>query len=505
MILSKKKVASPKIMGEFKLSHKKKGNLMKSLKKFIIWICKRFSRQQIMQIIIRLIEIIEEDNLESENPQKIKQQYPNYRNFFVDSELPIEFKDESTLDYKTLLKNHLQNIGRSLKPVHPKNIFHRPPERIKCPHCNAPYLYIYYNNGKKCSQYKCKVCKHTFKKYAKERKSKYICPYCGKVMYKWKHNSQFDKYKCGNHNCKFRLKRLTSLSPEERKLRHEKESQFQINYIFTEYHFKPKELQLPEVEQPVINLNKAYCPSSIIGLVLTYYVSFALSSWKTALIMRQVHSVTISHQTVLNYVKTAAFYCHNFNLRNKGSPEHYMAGDETYIKVGGIQNYIWFFMGVKSKRIFAYHLSESRETQHAIIAINEALRNRNIKKRITLITDGNPSYQAGLNYLKTNSDTQLKVTLRNVIGLQNIDKESTYFRPYKEMIERLNRTYKYHVKPGTGYATFNTAFAHLVLFVTHYNYLRPHMALNYSVPIDMQKISSLPNIQNQWMKIISLA
>ena len=75
----------------------------------------------------------------------------------------------------------------------------------------------------------------------------------------------------------------------------------------------------------------------------------------------------------------------------------------------------------------------------------------------------------------------------------------------RQIIERLNRTYKYHLKPGTGYSTFNTAFAHLSLFVTHYNYLRLHSSLGYNTPIHVPELDKVSNIQGRWTKIISMA
>jgi len=43
------------------------------------------------------------------------------------------------------------------------------------------------------------------------------------------------------------------------------------------------------------------------------------------------------------------------------------------------------------------------------------------------------------------------------------------------------------------------------LFVTHYNFLRPHMSLNYLPPIPVQELKALPTIQARWIKILSLA
>jgi transposase InsO family protein len=92
-----------------------------------------------------------------------------------------------------------------------------------------------------------------------------------------------------------------------------------------------------------------------------------------------------------------------------------------------------------------------------------------------------------------------------VIGLKNLDAQSQQFRPFKQMIERLNRTYKYHVQSQNGFASAQGAIAKLVLFVTHYNFLRPHSSLDYRTPIELPELASILTIQGKWAKIISMA
>ena len=94
---------------------------------------------------------------------------------------------------------------------------------------------------------------------------------------------------------------------------------------------------------------------------------------------------------------------------------------------------------------------------------------------------------------------------KKVIGLQNLDAESEEYRSYKQLIERLNRTYKYHVRPAAGFNCTNGAVSLTTLFVTHYNFLRPHMSLQYQPPIPMLELKGLPTIQARWTKILSLA
>ncbi|MFQ6114798.1 MAG: integrase core domain-containing protein [bacterium] len=66
-------------------------------------------------------------------------------------------------------------------------------------------------------------------------------------------------------------------------------------------------------------------------------------------------------------------------------------------------------------------------------------------------------------------------------------------------------TYKYHIQSQNGFGSVKGAVAKLVLFVTHYNFLRPHKALGYKTPIHLPELSGLNTIQGKWVKIISLA
>ena len=132
-------------------------------------------------------------------------------------------------------------------------------------------------------------------------------------------------------------------------------------------------------------------------------------------------------------------------------------------------------------------MADTRETLPAIIAMNEAIRTADPKQVIILVTDGNPSYAAGLHYLNEKRGNDASVAHRKVIGLQNLDSESETYRPYKQLIERLNRTFKHHMRPSHGFNSVNGAVALVTLFVTHYNFLRPHTSLKWQVPIPLKE------------------
>ncbi len=244
----------------------------------------------------------------------------------------------------------------------------------------------------------------------------------------------------------------------------------------------------------------------MLGLVLAFHISFALSARKTAQVLRRVFGVPLSYQSVLNYAQAAAYYCHAFNLRHKGPVGDTATGDETYIRVAGQHPYTFFFLDPQGHHITSYHVAPERDALAATVALGEAARTLPADQALRFITDGNPADQAGLHFLNAHRPTsQPPHTLRQVIGLENLETTSTEFRPFKQLIERLNRTYKYHVRPACGFATPNGALALTTLFVTHYNFLRPHLALGYRVPVPLPEVNSITTLQGQWNKILALA
>jgi transposase-like protein len=255
-----------------------------------------------------------------------------------------------------------------------------------------------------------------------------------------------------------------------------------------------------------VDLSRIHRSSDLLGLVLAFHISFALSARKTSQVLRQIFGVPLSYQSVLNYAQAAAYYCHAFNLCHKAPLSDTAPGDETYIRVAGKHQYTFLFLDPQNHQITSYHVAAQRDALAATVALGEAARTCPQDRSLRFITDGNPAYQAGVHFLNAHrSSSQPSHTLRQVIGLENLDPVSTQFRPFKQLIERLNRTYKYHVRPACGFATRNGAVALTTLFVTHYNFLRPHLALGYQVPVPLPQLGSVTTLQGKWNKILELA
>ena len=203
---------------------------------------------------------------------------------------------------------------------------------------------------------------------------------------------------------------LAKLNPQEKELRKTKSSQFKLHYQYREYHFNKEHLMHAAPESSKVDLDKIYNSANVLGLVLTFHVSFAIAARKTAQILRQVFKIQISYQTVLNYAEAAAPYCHHFNIAFKGDIDDDNSGDETYIKIAGEHAYTFFFISSENRKITAYHVADSRDTLPATTAMTEAIRTAKPNQKLALITDGNPSYPAGLHCIneKRDEDNQIR-------------------------------------------------------------------------------------------------
>lgn len=148
--------------------------------------------------------------------------------------------------------------------------------------------------------------------------------------------------------------------------------------------------------------------------------------------------------------------------------------DETYIKVRGLKGYVWLIMDAAKRSIIGYQISDNRGVGPCILAMRIALRNlKKLPENFRLIADGYSAYPLSAQQFYNEYGDDFKFEVTQVIGLTNNDAVSTQFRSYKQMIERVNRTYKACYRPTNGFDSFDGANYDLALWVAYYNFLRP--------------------------------
>lgn len=482
-----------------------------NIQKLVKWFCRHLTFNELASAVPVLLEVLSGKRKDIDlKPESDKP--PHYRDFRVDTEPPLEVteSEDSTLDWQHLLKKHLKEKGKALQKINHKKL--KPPPGCRCRHCNAPRSYLWINNGKLATQVLCKICGKTSPTHKTQRqsKAKYLCPFCEKKLFNWKESESSTAWKCGNKKCPHFLKKkseLTEAESENRKIQ-KYDPNYKLHYQYREYHIDYDKLKTARPEEKAnVDLNKIHNNHHVVGLVLTFMVNLGLSSRVTRNALKGLFDIDISHQTVINYTNAAAAKLASFVDKNSPAPSSIAAADETYIIVEKLWHYTWFIIDSATRALCGYTLSNKRNTESALAVIVDAYGKPDKTKSAgrKLITDGNPSYDSAVMAYNKHLEEDHMLKKNTVIGLQNIDKESAKYREFKQLIERLNRTYKYHTRPRAGFKSFGGAVALTTLFVAYYNFMRPHMALKNNVPVKLDCLKKNMLMPEAWVTLLNQA
>ena len=489
---------------------------MKSnLNKIVRWFCSKLSYNELASAVVIFLEV-----LNGQRPnitlKPDEERPPHYRQFRVDPTQPLVSNpkpQKNIINWKTLQTLYFEKHGKYISTVRRRKDSQVPPSGCICKHCGASTKYLYLNNGKLNNQVQCKICGKTSQtdKPRRESKTKYWCPYCNCALGLWKKHGMYNAFKCSNNKCSLYLKNLKSLTPEEHQMRESgKHSQFKLRYLFREYHFASESLFPNRPKAAVVDLTRIHNNLNVVALSLTFSINYGLSSRQTASVLQNVFGIDICHQTVANYINSSASYLSNFIDFNTPLPTGTTAADETYLTVQGVTRYTWFVIDKNSRAICGYNLSETRGAEPALALLQTCYGPPDTTKYTgaEIVTDGLGSYDSAVvayntEASKTNQDAC--ITKHTVIGLQNLNAESKEYRVYKQLVERLNRTYKYHTRPRAGFKTFDGAVALTTLFVAYYNFMRPHSYLKGKPPVKLPCLENKTLYPKMWMELLRQA
>ncbi len=127
-----------------------------------------------------------------------------------------------------------------------------------------------------------------------------------------------------------------------------------------------------------------------------------------------------------------------------------------------------------------------------------------LPKKFRFIADGYSAYPLAAQQFFHKYGDKFKFDITRVIGLTNDDEVSKEFRPYKQMIERLNRTYKASYRPTNGFNNIDGANYDLALWVAYYNFLRPHKHNHFRVLNEVDILKGADNMPGKWQLLIFL-
>ena len=428
---------------------------------------------------------------------------PKYQKFKVD-ELPRVQIHQHEWDWQLLIPYFEFRYGKKIKPVSrrkPCDI----PDDCRCPSCNAPKPYLYRNNGK-AGQIKCKVCDTNFSPDENRFSRQFTlrCPHCGKALVAKKERKHFLLHKCVNPKCPYYLHNLKKVERKDLKEPYGK-NKYKLHYIFRQFTVDFFRMDLDTLPKGASSLKFSKHNAHVMSLCLTFRVNLGLSLWKTSQALKDLYNINISHQQIANYCKTAALCVKPFVDQYPYEKGDVFTADETYIKIRRIKTYVWLVMNAATRSIIGYQVSDNRGVGPCILAMRMAFRGlTKLPGNFKFIADGYSAYPlAAMEFVKKlGKDFSFRIT--QVIGLTNDDAVSAEHRPFKQMIERLNRTYKASYRHTNGSDNIDGAGYDLALWVAYYNFLRPHKHNQYKPLNEVEMLQGADNMPGKWQLLIFL-
>ena len=426
---------------------------------------------------------------------------PKYQKFLTDK-LPIIIPFVKQ-DWKLWNEYYLLRYGKAVKPVKTqKGKTRNVPDDTICPLCDAPHEYIYDNSGGR-GQFKCKICGQTFVNGEKVTSPlKLKCPYCLHALQPVKDRKHDQVHKCVNDKCSYYLKNLNKIKKDVPTSDYWK---YKLHYLYREFSVKFFDMDLSALPEWATSFKYKKNNAHITGLCLTYRINLKLSLRQAAQALKDIHNIDISHTMINYYAKTAAVLIRPFVDSYDYEPSLDLAADETYIKIGGVKGYVWFVMDKVKRSILGYQVSLTRDVGPCILAMRMAFdKFKDFPgKALKFIADGYSAYPLAAQQFKLEKDWDVFIT--QVIGLTNDDTTSKEFRPYKQIIERLNRTFKESYRTTCGYGTPDGANHSVSLWVAYYNFLRPHDITNGLEPLNkVELLEGASNMPGKWQLLIYL-
>ena len=430
---------------------------------------------------------------------------PKYQKFKVD-EPPLIKKEklqpQERWNYKDFMEYIKWKYDVIITPVKRRGECNIPDDYI-CPHCSAPKAYLYRNNGSN-DQVLCKVCGKSSSTFVPDTIALF-CPHCSHALVARKDRKFFRVHKCVNPKCPYYLNNLKKVDKKHLAEPYGK-NYYKLHYIYREFTVDFFDMELSSLPKNSSSLKFSKHNAHIMSLCLTLHVNLGLSLRKTAQAMNDLYGIKISHQMVANYARTAALVIKPFVDNYDYEPSGTLVADETYIKIRGIKGYIWFIMDAVSRSILGYQVSDNRGVGPCILAMRMAFREFKDKlpENFKFIADGYSAYLLAAQQFFIKKGNDFKFDITQVIGLTNDDAVSAEFRPFKQLVERLNRTFKASYRVKCGFDNLDGANYDLALWVAYYNFLRPHSSLGYRVLNKVEMLEGADNMPGKWQLLIYL-
>ena len=138
--------------------------------------------------------------------------------------------------------------------------------------------------------------------------------------------------------------------------------------------------------------------------------------------LKDIHGISISHQQVANYCKTAFLCVKPFVDNYDYKTGKVFTADETYIKIRGLKSYIWFIMDAAKRSIIGYQVSDNCGVGPCILAMRMAFSKlKELPKNFKFIADAYSAYPLAAQQFFHEYGDKFHFEITQVVGLTNIN------------------------------------------------------------------------------------
>lgn len=321
--------------------------------------------------------------------------------------------------------------------------------QISCPKCNNHQNFSRYGKDKAGYQkYLCHACRHQFAPQHPRVRSGQIasrkypsCPVCGKASFLHHDQEHYSNYRCCDKKCNhsFFSWKASAIAPPS------------MSTLFGKHNFK----------------RMRYSVHLITSALCMFYLG-KNSFRNISLILKTAFQVKVSHTTISNWCTKFAPLFDDMRLEllpllDLSSDEWH--GDETYVKIAGVNYYLWFVVDSETRFVIGYNLSPHRDSPSAVSVISEAASHGTPER---FVTDRYSAYRQPIKCLLPNA--------------QHIRVESFKDDVSNNLIECFNKQFKAWYKTKQGFSSYASANNLISMFVFFFNFVRPHSALNNLTP-----------------------
>ena len=226
-------------------------------------------------------------------------------------------------------------------------------------------------------------------------------------------------------------------------------------------------------------------PQQIASAVNMYYEGMSLNAIRRHL--DQQYNNLPSKSTVYEWIDRYTDEAVKKARQYKPNVGDVWVADETVLKIGGKNYWFWDLIDVKTRFLLATHMSTNRTSQHAKSLVEKASKRAGKIPKV-IITDKLYAYLDGIE-LAFGADTE------------HVASKGFQVQPNTNLIERFHSTLKARTKVMRGLKKPETAMSILDGWLVHYNFFRPHEALNDRTPAEKADIK-MP--YKNWADIIGV-